>query len=128
MSEVNHILTILAVTDLAKSVEFYRTAFGWPTEVEVPVYVEFKLPGGNFLGVYVRESFGGNTGQVPFAVPEGELAGTELYFRVDDLEAAVERLEAAGARLLSEARPRDWGDTAAYYADPDGNVLVVATR
>jgi len=35
-------------------------------------------------------------------------------------------LEAAGARLLSAAAPRDWGDEAAYFADPDGNVLVVA--
>ena len=24
------------------------------------------------------------------------------------------------------AAPRDWGDEAAYFADPDGNVLVVA--
>ena len=49
-----------------------------------------------------------------------------LYLRVDDLPAAVDALEAAGARLLSAAAPRDWGDEAAYFADPDGNVLVVA--
>jgi catechol 2,3-dioxygenase-like lactoylglutathione lyase family enzyme len=128
MSEANHILTILAVTDLQKSVDFYRRAFGWETEVEVPVYVEFKLPGGNFLGVYVREAFGRNTGQVPFEIPPGELSGTEIYLRVTDLPRAVGRLESAGARLLSAAAARDWGDTAAYYADPDGNVLVVASR
>jgi uncharacterized glyoxalase superfamily protein PhnB len=38
----------------------------------------------------------------------------------------VERLHSAGARALSPLGPRDWGDEAAYFADPDGNVLVVA--
>ena len=60
------------------------------------------------------------------AVPAGAITATELYLRVDDLAAAVEALAAAGARLLSPAAQRDWGDEAAYFADPDGNVLVVA--
>jgi uncharacterized glyoxalase superfamily protein PhnB len=38
----------------------------------------------------------------------------------------VNRLTAAGARVLSPVAPRDWGDDAAYFADPDGNVIVVA--
>jgi GNAT superfamily N-acetyltransferase len=40
--------------------------------------------------------------------------------------AAVSRVESAGGRVLSPALPRDWGDRAAYFADPDGNVVVVA--
>jgi uncharacterized glyoxalase superfamily protein PhnB len=58
--------------------------------------------------------------------PPGELAPTELYFYADALEATARRLEAAGARLLSPLARRAWGDEAAYYADLDGNVLVVA--
>ncbi len=38
------------------------------------------------------------------------------------------RAIAAGARELSPLAPRDWGDEAAYFADPDGNVLAVARR
>ncbi|MBI2932661.1 MAG: VOC family protein, partial [Planctomycetes bacterium] len=43
-------------------------------------------------------------------------------------EPAIARIEATGARLLSARAPRPWGDEAAYYADPDGNVVVLARR
>ena len=126
MSGARHILTILAVADLERSVAFYREAFGWPTKVDVPVYVELALPGGTSVGLYVREAFAHNVGQVPTLGAPERIGGTELYFHVDDLDAAIQRIEAAGATLLSARAPRDWGDEAAYYADPDGNVLVVA--
>ncbi|HQY60126.1 MAG: VOC family protein [Myxococcales bacterium] len=123
---VRHTLTILAVERLAESVAFYRAAFAWPEAVETPVYVELALPGGQRLGLYEREAFGRNTGQVPARVPAGALSTTELYLHADDLEAAIAALEAAGARCLSPRAPRPWGDEAAYFADPSGNVLVVA--
>ena len=119
-------LVILAVADPAASAAFYRAAFGWLAAVEVPVYVELALPGGRGLGLYQREAFAANTGVVPSAAPAGGLSPAELYLRVDDLGAAVAALEAAGARTLSPAKPRPWGDEAAYFADPDGHVVVVA--
>ena len=121
-----HELTILAVADLKRSVEFYATAFAWPVRVEVPVYVEFDLGDGRGLGLYDRDGYAANTGQVPTLVPEGQISGTEIYSRCDDLDAAIVRLQSAGARELSARAVRDWGDEAAYFADPDGNVLVLA--
>ncbi len=90
--------------------------------------MEFTLPGGNGLGVYVREAFAKNVGQVPTLATPQRIGGTEVYLRVGDLDAAIDRLEAAGAHRLSAKAARDWGDEAAYYADPDGNVLVVARK
>jgi len=121
-----HVLTILAVDDLPRAVAFYVDGFGWPKVVNAPVYVEFGLPGGTRLGLYERQGFGRNTGQVPARVPYGELAATELYFHVDDIAVAIERLRRAGARELSPLTQRDWGDEAAYFADPEGNVIVLA--
>jgi len=117
---------ILAVADLPRALAFYRTAFGWRQTVDVPVYAEFEVPGGMRLGLYRREAFAANTGRVPFRVPSGELAPTELYFHPEDLPAAIARAAAAGAKALSPLARRDWGDEAAYFADPDGNVLVLA--
>lgn len=123
-----HVLTILAVDDLAASVRFYDAAFGWPHAVDAPVYVELALPAGMRLGFYAREGFARNTGGAPpqSRPATGETRATELYFHVDDLPAAIARLRKAGARELSALARRDWGDDAAYFADPDGNVLVVA--
>ena len=106
-------LTILAGRDLTQAINFYGDAFGWPQMVDTPAYAEFGV----------------NTGQVPVDTPGGALTGTELYFYADDrhdLEQAIARLEGAGARKLSALATRDWGDEAAYFADPDGNVLVMA--
>jgi len=125
-TEVRHALTILAVTDLQSCAAFYRAGFGWMQVVDTPVYVELALPGGQRLGLYERNGFGHNTGQVPAQIPSGELAPTELYFYADDLDEAISRLTGAGARELSPLALRDWGDEAAYFADPEGNVLVLA--
>lgn len=125
-TEARLALVILAVSNITKSLKFYREAFGWPQQVDVPVYAEFELPGGLRLGLYEREGFGRNTGQLPFSTPEGEITGTEIYFHTDDLPALVARLEAAGARSLGPLTLRDWGEEAIYFVDPDGNVLVAA--
>ena len=119
-------MTILAVADLRRSVDFYTAAFGWPVRIDVPVLTEFELPDGRGLALYKREAFGINTEQLPAVVGPGEITGTELYLRCDELEVVIQRLEDAGARRLSALAPRGWGDDVAYYADPDGNVLAVA--
>jgi len=123
---VRHVLTILAVEDVALSLAFYRRAFGWTPAVETPVYIEFSISGGQRIGLYERKGFGKHTGQTPFPIPADELAPTELYFHSDDLDDAIRRMRGAGARELSPLALRDWGDEAAYFADPSGNVIVLA--
>jgi len=121
-----HLYTILAVSDLTRSYEFYSVAFCWDLRVDTPVYKEFLLPNGRGIGLYQKESFARNTGKMPADLPDKAISGTELYFHVPDLADSVRKLEDAGAVKLSDPAPRDWGDEAAYFADPDGNVLVVA--
>jgi catechol 2,3-dioxygenase-like lactoylglutathione lyase family enzyme len=125
MSGPRHVLTILATDDLARAVAFYRSALGWPQLVDAPAYVELG-DGRTRLGLYQREGFGRNVGASPVATPAGALSSTELYFHDDDLDGAIARMRAAGARELSARALRPWGDEAAYFADPDGNVVVVA--
>ncbi len=120
-------LLILAVADLAVAVKFYADGLGFRPVVKTPVYVELAPePGeGRFgLGLYLREGFARNVGESP-----GRCSGitaTELYFRVKDLVAAQAALAAVGARPLSAAADRPWGERVAYYADPDGNVVAIA--
>lgn len=120
------VLIILAVHDLLRAVTFYREVFGWLVRVEVPVYVELEMPFGQRLGLYHHEGFARNTGLRAGFPPQGHTSATELYFQTDDPETIMNRLEQAGARLLSPMSPRPWGDDAAYFADPEGNVIVVA--
>jgi predicted enzyme related to lactoylglutathione lyase len=120
-------LVVLAVDDVVRSVRFYQDAFGWPQAVDAGIYAELELPDGMQLGLYARAGFVRNTGEPAAAMPPHGTTSTELYLRVDDLDAASDALVRGGARCLSPAAPRSWGDRAAYFADPDGNVVVVAT-
>lgn len=118
-------LLILAVTDLDSVTRFYRAVLGWRQAVDTPVYVELEAEDGMRLGLYVDQHFALNVGGVRPA-PAAGLSRTEIYLHCDDLGEAIDRALAAGARPLGPRAPRAWGDEAAYFADPEGNVLVLA--
>jgi catechol 2,3-dioxygenase-like lactoylglutathione lyase family enzyme len=119
---------IFAVRDLARALEFYERAFGWPRndKIDYDEYVELLPPDGGSLGLFERSGFAELVGAEPFAGQNGDVAPAYVYVRVEDVDAAVARLEGAGARPLSTLAPRSWGETAAWFADPDGNVVAVA--
>jgi len=120
------VLTVLAVADLAVARRFYLHAFDWPLRVDESNYVELELPDSDGLGLYQRSSLAAIVGR-PITPPrDGAVTGTEIYLHCDDVQLACDRLRAAGARELASLAPRDWGDEAAYFADPDGNIVVVA--
>lgn len=39
---------------------------------------------------------------------------------MEEVDAALEHARAAGARSVSAAQHRDWGEYSGYFADPDG--------
>ena len=120
---------VLAVDNVERAKRFYDDAFGWKAHLEWPDrYAELVLSEDDRLGLYVRDGFAASAGIEPTEIGEARYTGAEVYVRVGDLAAAIERLGAAGATPLSERREREWGDEAAYFADPDGNVVAVARR
>jgi catechol 2,3-dioxygenase-like lactoylglutathione lyase family enzyme len=120
---------VFAVADVARAEEFYASAFGWTRSLAWPdTYTELALSDNDRLGLYRRDGFAEEAGAYPVEVAPGKHTGTELYVRVDDIDTAIGRLRDAGARPLSPRAPREWGDEAAYFADPDGNVVAVARR
>lgn len=121
-------VTILAVADLAHSVAFYREVFDWPLQTNTDTFVAFTIGEGTSLGLYVREGFARSAGKSPEPLAYGAVSGTELYLVFDDPAPYLERLSRRGARVLSALAPRPWGDEAAYFADPNGNVVAVARK
>ena len=119
---------VLAVSDVQRSHDFYREVFGWESHLEWPgEYTELVVTDEDRLGLYRREGYAVTAGAEP-ADLNGRVSPAYLYVRVDDLDGTILRLRAAGARPLSGRSNRNWGDEAAYFADPDGNVVAVARR
>lgn len=119
-------IVILATKDLPAARRFYTEAFGWPVQVDVPVYVELALPRGMRLGLYDRHAFAQNPRIAASSLAEGQVLPTELYFYSSDPDAVVRRAIENGGKLLDGTSPRPWGDEVAYVADPDGNVVAIA--
>jgi predicted enzyme related to lactoylglutathione lyase len=119
---------IFAVSDLERSLAFYESAFDWPRNdrIDFANYVELHPADGGTIGLYERTGFAETVGAEPLSIDDGKVPPAYVYVRVDDVAATVARLEAAGGRPLSALRARDWGETAAWFADPDGNVIAVA--
>jgi flavin reductase (DIM6/NTAB) family NADH-FMN oxidoreductase RutF/predicted enzyme related to lactoylglutathione lyase len=125
VSGPKHDVTILAVSDLSRSISFYSKAFDWTIRTHGKHYAEFELPGGLGLALCTKDGFLKFVGATP-DMPKDGVSPVQIYLRTDDLPRSIARLHAAGATPLSKASDREWGEEAAYFGDPDGHVLVVS--
>jgi uncharacterized protein len=122
----------LGVTDLQRSLEFYRDGMGLPTEgiigteFEDGAVVFFNLADGLMLALYPKAALAkdgkvtaGPTSPAAFAL--GHNVATRHEVDVVMAEAA-----AAGATITDAAHDRFWGGYSGYFQDPDGHLWEVA--
>ena len=83
------------------------------------------MPSRSSLGLYERSGFASEIGAAPVALGGEQVAPAYIYVRVDDVRATLARVEEAGGRPLSPLARRAWGEEAAWFADPDANVIGV---
>ncbi|MFI5713714.1 VOC family protein [Kribbella sp. NPDC051620] len=109
MSETQGIKTVLhPVADLAKATELYAALLGIRPQVESPYYVGFETAGQQ-IGLVPRGP----------QSPDGQLG----YWHVDDIEAKLAEVTAAGATVKDSPRDVGGGRLVASFTDLDGNVL-----
>jgi lactoylglutathione lyase len=51
-----------------------------------------------------------------------------FWVYVDDVDATLERLRAAGAPVVGEPEDQSWGERVARIRDPDGNLVYLGAR
>jgi uncharacterized protein len=122
----------LGVTDLKKSLAFYRDGLGLPTpgvigeEFEYGAVVFFDLQDGLKLALYPRKSLAKDSG-----IPLQPLSATELCIghnlnSKEEVDALMGQAKTAGANIVKSARDTFWGGYAGYFQDPDGHLWEVA--
>jgi glyoxylase I family protein len=128
----------ICVSDLARSLRFYRDLLGFRLEHELHVEGEpsdtlLRLRGVNLDAVYLQRD-GVRIELLHFARPPAppsrtramnETGLTHLSFRVADLDATLAALRAAGERVLDETIIRIPAVQAAacFIVDPDGQLI-----
>jgi lactoylglutathione lyase len=118
---------MLSAVDLAASVVFYRDVLGGTESYRFPdddpVFVTLRL-GDSEIGL------GGVTDAPLHGQAQRPAAGhrVELCVYVEDVDEAVDAAGAAGAPVILEPVDQPWGERVAYVADPDGNLVMLASE
>ena len=119
----------LGVTDLERSLVFYRDGLGLPTEGIVGREFEhgavafFELSGGLRLAIWAQDDLAHDAG-----LPKGSPASTSIGHNVasreevDDVMAEARR---AGAEIVKPAQATFYGGYAGYFRDPSGHLWEV---
>ena len=109
-SSTQGIKTVLhPVSDLAAAKTMYTALLGVPPQADGPYYVGFDVAGQHI-------------GLVPGGGGQGMTAPV-AYWHVDDMEAKLGEVTAAGATVMEAPHDVGGGRLVATFTDPDGNVL-----
>jgi len=121
--------TIVYVSDVAASLDFFERAFGLARRfmVETGEYGELET-GGTSLSFAVHATARGNLGHgYVDAQSSVQPLGIEIGLVTEDVAAACERAVKAGAKLLKAPATKPWGQTVAYVRCPDGTLVELCT-
>jgi catechol 2,3-dioxygenase-like lactoylglutathione lyase family enzyme len=119
----------IGVTDLDRSIAFYRDGLGFPTEGIVGQEYEngtiafIDLEGGMRLALWPLTSMQADTGVATGGNPSITL-GYMVASR-GDVDTVMEIARRAGAHIVKEPVTTAWGGYSGYFADPDGHLWEV---
>ena len=116
-------LITLGVTDLERSIAFYRDGLGLPQRAGEGVFFETH---GTWLALFPRDDLAHDAG---VSSAGSGFRGFALAHNVrtrEEVEVVLAQAVAAGGRLVKAAATAFWGGHHGYFADPDGFLWEVA--
>jgi len=120
-------IVTLGVTDLRRSVAFYRDGLGFPLSAESDKNIAFFNLRGAWLALYPRQALAADAG-VPAQDSVG-FPGFTLSRNLDSqaaVDAFMDRAATAGAEVVKPAAVTFWGGYSGYFRDPDGFLWEIA--
>lgn len=121
--------TILYVTDVTKSLEFYENSFGFVRKFVTPENDYGELLTGETTIAFACKNLANSNLKKGFqesALSEKPFA-TELGFITDDVQQIVTIAQQNGAVVLEKPKQKPWGQTVAYIRDIDGFLIEICT-
>lgn len=129
IEHIKRLHTILFVNDQELSRNFYQGIFRQPADLDVPGMTEFILNDNCRIGLMPNRGITQILGNKILNPDSGNgIPRCELYFYVDDIQLEFDNAVKNGAKLISPIEERNWGDTACYFADPDGHIFAFAKK
>jgi catechol 2,3-dioxygenase-like lactoylglutathione lyase family enzyme len=122
----------LGVSNLERSLAFYRDGLGLPTqgvtgeEFEDGAVVFFHLNDDLILSLFPSTSL---SKDAKIAATEARLGAVSIGHIVkskQEVDAVMETAVSAGAHVTDPAHDRFWGGYSGYFHDPDGHLWEIA--
>lgn len=117
----------LGVSDLQKSLEFYRDGLKFP-QLESPPEVVFFTLNGTWLALFSKESLAEDAGVESRSEGFSGFAISHNVKSDAEVDAVVAEAVRAGARLVKSPQKVFWGGYSGYFADPDGYLWEIANN
>lgn len=122
----------LGVSDLEKSLAFYRDGMGLPTkeivgtEFEDGAVVFFNMNDDLILALYPRKSLAKDAQLAESPPSPTEFSIGHNVGSKEAVDKVMEQAKQAGATITKKAQDTFWGGYAGYFQDPDGHLWEVA--
>ena len=121
--------TIIYVEDVAKTIQFYETAFGFTKKFITPEndyaelitgettlsFASFELASSNLKNGFKKSKMS----KKPF--------GIELAFTSEKIEEDFKKAVSAGAIIYEEIKEKPWGQKVGYLKDINGFLIEICT-
>ncbi len=111
--------TLFVVSDIKKSIEFYREVFGMRVIADFGANV--TLTGG--LSLQTEETwkqFIGETGEICYGGKD-----SEIYFEEENFDAFSAKCDSLELKKVHPAQEHSWGQRVIRLYDPDGHIIEV---
>jgi catechol 2,3-dioxygenase-like lactoylglutathione lyase family enzyme len=119
----NFVIVTLGVSDLDRSIAFYR-ALGWELHGDRAQGIVWFRTSGTWLGLFPHEELAGDAG-LPGGGDLPPFRGITLAVNLADepsVDAAFKTWSAAGGTVVAPATRTEWGGYSGYVADLDGHL------
>lgn len=113
----------LLVDNFDKSFNFYKDALGLKVKSRDGKFADFNLEGTS-LAIFQKD-------EAIAMFPKKYMksgGGMVIGFQVDNVEQTCKELKSKGVKIFEGPKTTDWGQTVAYFNDPDGNIWEVSNK
>lgn len=119
----------LFVEDMPRMIRFYRDVLGFEIREDEDTENVYLVKDGTLFLLYGRQDFEKMTGR-KYGYAKGMNGHFEIALNVDsfeDVDAAYARIVSMGAVPVMQPTTEPWGQRTCYVADPEGNLIEIAS-
>jgi lactoylglutathione lyase len=113
----------LLVKDFEKSLDFYQNTLGLKLNTREGNFANFKIDNIE-LAIMQKDQA---TEMLPGEYMKSG-GGVLLCFQVDDVEEACQTLKGKKVQIISGPKVTSWGQSVAYFLDPDDNIWEISKK